>query len=456
MLVLLTCTLMVSAPIMCVGGIIMALREDLGLSWLIVVSVTVAGRRDRADRVADGAAVPADADPHRRREPGAARADHRHPGRPRVRPRAGRAASGSATANDELTDTALRVGRLMAFMFPTVMLVLNVSSVAVLWFGGHRIEAGEMQIGALTAFLSYLMQILMSIMMATFMLVLVPAGRGLRRAADRGARHRARRWCRRRAAVASSRPARHGRAARRVLQLPGRRRPGAPRASASGPRPGQTTAIIGSTGAGKTTLLSLIPRLFDATGGTVLVDGVDVTPARPRPAARAGSVWCRRRRTCSPGPSRATCATAGRTPPTTSCGRRCAIAQADDFVAAHARGARRADLPGRHQLLRRPAAAPGHRPGGRAPAGDLPVRRLVLGARPGDRRPAAGRAAARSPASRRCSSSPSGCPRIVDADQILVLDDGAVVGLGTHDELVATARRTPRSSRSQLPAEAAA
>ena len=148
MLVLLTCTLMVSAPIMCVGGIIMALREDLGLSWLIVVSVTVLVA---AIAVIVSQMIPQfrpDAEAHRRGEPGAARADHRHPGGARVRPRAGRAASGSAQANDELTDTAIRVGRLMSFMFPTVMLVLNVSSVAVLWFGGHRVAAGEMQVGA--------------------------------------------------------------------------------------------------------------------------------------------------------------------------------------------------------------------------------------------------------------------------------------------------------------------
>ena len=94
-------------------------------------------------------------------------------------------------ANADLTETALRAGRLLALMFPTVMLVLNVSSVAVLWFGAHRIDAGEMQVGSLTAFLSYLLQILMSIMMATFMLVLVPRACGLRRAADRGAGHRA-------------------------------------------------------------------------------------------------------------------------------------------------------------------------------------------------------------------------------------------------------------------------
>ena len=182
-------------------------------------------------------------------------------------------------ANDDLTDTAMRVGRLQAFMFPTVMIVLNVSSVAVLWFGGHRVADGQMQVGQLTAFLSYLMWILMSIMMATFMLVLVP-----------------------RAAVCAERLTEvlvtessvvpptaplTSVAARGTVELRGAsfRYPGADepvvRDVSFTALPGQLTAIIGSTGAGKTTLLSLIPRLFDATGGSVLVDGVDVTQLDP-------------------------------------------------------------------------------------------------------------------------------------------------------------------------------
>ena len=198
MLVLMTCTLLVAAPIMCVGGIIMALRQDVGLSWLMLVSVPRAGRLRSALIVSR--MVPQfrhDAGADRRGQPGAARADHRHPGGPGLRPRAARDRSGSPTANADVTETALRVGRLQALMFPTVMLVLNVSSVAVLWFGGHRIDDGQMQVGALTAFLSYLMQILMSVMMATFMVDAGAAGRGLRRADQRGAGHRVLGACRR-------------------------------------------------------------------------------------------------------------------------------------------------------------------------------------------------------------------------------------------------------------------
>ena len=178
-------------------------------------------------------------------------------------------------ANTDVTAVALAVGRLQALIFPIVMLVLNVSSVAVLWFGAGRIDAGQMQIGALTAFLAYLLQILMAVMMATFMAIMIP-----------------------RAAVCADRimevldtaasvepPRRAGRAAARRRAAGGRRpRRSATRAPAAPvlrdvsftARAGQTTAIIGSTGAGKTTLLSMVPRLYDATGGAVRVDGVDV------------------------------------------------------------------------------------------------------------------------------------------------------------------------------------
>jgi ATP-binding cassette subfamily B protein len=182
-------------------------------------------------------------------------------------------------ANRRLTDTALRVGRLQALVFPTVMLILNVSSVAVLWFGAHRVDDGEMQVGALTAFLSYLLQILMSVMMATFISMMIP-----------------------RAAVCAERiqevldtesSVRSPEAP--VTELPvraevefrgvGFRYPGAAdpvlcdisfRAEA-----GKTTAIIGSTGSGKTTLLSLIPRLIDVSDGTLLVNGTDVRELDP-------------------------------------------------------------------------------------------------------------------------------------------------------------------------------
>src|SRR5659263_145208 len=158
-----------------------------------------------------------------------------------------------AGANADLMTVAVGVGRMMALIFPTVFLVINVSSVAVLWFGGHRIDQGPMLVGSLVAFLSYLMQILMAVMMAVMMFMLVPRvepitvlpGRGHLELRD----------------VGFSYP----RATDPVL-----------RGVSFVAAPGETTAIIGSTGSGKTTLLQTIPRLYDVTEGAVLVDGVDV------------------------------------------------------------------------------------------------------------------------------------------------------------------------------------
>ncbi|MGH8914665.1 MAG: ABC transporter ATP-binding protein [Acidimicrobiia bacterium] len=277
-LVFMSLTMMVMAPIMMVGGLIMALREDLGLSWLVAVAVPVLalaiwfvvshmvpGFRLMQDRIDTVNRV--------LREQTAGIRVLRAFVRERFETDRFR------RANTELTDVSLGVGRWMAAMFPMLMLVLNVSSVAVLWFGGLRIEEGAMQIGALTAFLAYLIQILWSVMMATFMLVMIP-----------------------RASVSADRigevldtessvvvpPAGVTRLERKGelefdgvgLTYPGAVHPVLSNVTFSA-LPGQITAIIGSTGAGKTTLLNLIPRLFDVTEGRVLVDGVDVREVEP-------------------------------------------------------------------------------------------------------------------------------------------------------------------------------
>jgi ATP-binding cassette subfamily B multidrug efflux pump len=273
MLALMTFTLMVAAPIMCIGGIILALNQDVPLSGLLLIVVPLLGIavsliisrmrplfRSMQERI-DGlnrilreqisgirvvrAFVRDDAE--QRRFDG---------------------------ANSELRDVSLGVGRLMSMMFPTVMLVMNLSSVAVLWFGGHRIASGGMQIGALTAFLSYLMQILMSVMMATFMFMMVPraevSAERIQEVLDTES-----------SVVLSATPvAIEGVRGNLVLDSVEFRYPGAEEPVLKGvdleARPGETVAVIGGTGSGKTTLLNLIPRLFDATGGSVKVDGVDV------------------------------------------------------------------------------------------------------------------------------------------------------------------------------------
>jgi ATP-binding cassette, subfamily B, multidrug efflux pump len=271
-------TMMVTAPIMMVGGIIMALREDVGLSWLVVVAVPVLGlsigfiathlvpafrsmqkRIDAVNRVlreqATGIRV--------------LRAFVREPYE----------TDRFDEANTELTNVAITAGRWMAAIFPLVMLVLNVSSVAVLWFGGMRVDSGAMEIGALTAFLTYLLQILMSVMMATFMFVMLPRAAV---SADRIAEVLDTEPTVKPPAHGIANVVEHGhlRLDNVTFAYPGAEEPVLSGVTAEA-RPGETLAIIGSTGAGKTTLVNLIPRLFDVTSGRVLVDGIDVRELDP-------------------------------------------------------------------------------------------------------------------------------------------------------------------------------
>lgn len=284
MLVLMTFTMMVSAPIMCAGGVVMALNQDVPLSGLLLVIVPVLGilvslivrrmrplfrgmqeRIDTVNRVL-------------REQITGIRVI-----RAFVRDRHER--ERFAGANTDLYDASLRAGRLMSMMFPLVMLIVNVSSVAVVWFGGLRIDSGSMQIGALTAFLSYLMYILMSIMMATFMVMMLPRAEVCAERIQEVL-----------ATDSSVAPPehpvtelrRHGELELRGVEFrfPGAEQPVLKDISLTA-RPGETTAVIGSTGSGKSTLLGLVPRLFDATGGTVLVDGEDVRTLDQETLAKA-------------------------------------------------------------------------------------------------------------------------------------------------------------------------
>jgi ATP-binding cassette subfamily B protein len=445
MLVVLTCTMLVAAPIMCVGGIIMALQEDVGLSWLVLVSapamVVMVGlivrrmmpqfrlmqeRIDRVNRVL-------------REQITGIRVVRAFVREPVEVKRFG-------AANDELTDTALRAGRLMALVFPIVMLVFNASSVAVLWFGAGRIDAGQLQVGALTAFLQYLVQILMSVMMATFMVMMVP------RAAV----------CAERIVEvldtdSSVRPPTHpvtpvagdGAVEFRDVSFlyPGAEAP-VLRGISFHAAAGQTTAIIGSTGAGKTTLISLIPRLFDVTGGTVLVAGVDVREldldllwsgiglVPQKPYLFSGTVASNLRY--------------GNPDATDKELWRCLeIAQARDFVEAMPGGL---DAPigqggtnvsgGQRQRLAI-ARALAHRP--TVYLFDDSFSALDLGTDARLRaalRPVVADAVVLIVAQR--------VSTIVDADQILVVDDGGIVGVGRHDELQLTCPTYAEIVESQL------
>ncbi|HEY7813399.1 MAG TPA: ABC transporter ATP-binding protein [Nakamurella sp.] len=448
MLVLMTCTLMVSAPIMCIGGIFMAIRTDLGLSWLLVVCIPVLV-------IAIGLIV-VRMIPHFRRMQARLDVVNRVLREQIAGVRVVRAfvrepleTERFAKANAELTDSALRAGRLMALMFPVVMLVVNVSSVAVLWFGAHRVDAGEIQIGALIAFLSYLMQILFSVMMATFMVVMVP-----------------------RAAVSADRisavldtessvrpPTRAVEPRRREGEVvfndvdfiyPGASDPVLSGIAMSA-RPGTTTAIIGSTGAGKTTLLSLIPRLFDVTGGAVRVDGVDVRDYDPetlwdriglvpqKPFLFSGTVASNLRY----GNPEAT---------DEQLWHALTIAQAMDFVAAMAEGLESPINQGGTNVSggqrQRLAIA-------RALVADPEILLFDDSFSALDLATDARLRAALKPLTtdRTVIIVAQRVSTIADADQIVVLEDGRAVGIGRYDELMASCPTFVEIVQSQLSAE---
>lgn len=450
MLVQMTATLLIAAPIMIVGGVIMAVREDGTLSLLLLVSIPVLVlsigaivarmiplfqvMQDRIDRINEVL----------REQITGIRVV-----RAFVRERD--EAARFAEANDALTSTSLSAGRLLAFMFPIVMAVLNLSSVAAIWFGADRIADGELQIGALIAFLSYLIQILMSVMMGTFVAILTP-----------------------RAAVSADRigevlnaESSVSQAAQPVTELaerpalrfdhvefsyPGAEHPVLCDLSFEA-LPGTTFAIIGSTGAGKSTLLNLVPRLYDATAGTVSVDGHDVRDidqevlwsriglVPQKPFLFSGTVASNLRH-AEPDATEEQMWEALR------------IAQADEFVRS---------MPG--GLEARIAQGGSNVSGGQRQR--LAIARALV-RRPGiylfddsfsalDLTTDARLRAALAPVvadavtvivAQRVST-------IRHADQILVLEDGLTVGLGTHDELLDSCPTYGEIVGSQLTAEEA-
>ncbi|CAM3852703.1 ABC transporter ATP-binding protein [Smaragdicoccus niigatensis] len=278
MLVVMGCTMLVVAPMMCIGGVFMALHENVGLSWVLLVAiialaVTMSLIVVRLIPVNRGLQRKLDSVSRVLREQISGVRVIRAFVREEVETKR------FADANAELTETSLKVGRLMAIMFPTVMMIGNVTSVAVIWFGGHLIDEGQMQIGSLTAMISYVMQVLMSVMMGSFVAMMVP-----------------------RAAVSAERisavlttesslaaPAKPKTFATHsgllefdnvTFGYPGAEEP-VLRSLNFTVRPGETTAIVGATGSGKTTLINLVPRLIDVIGGSVRVGGTEIRDLDP-------------------------------------------------------------------------------------------------------------------------------------------------------------------------------
>jgi ATP-binding cassette, subfamily B, multidrug efflux pump len=451
MLLFMTCTLLIAAPVTAIGGVILAVREDGGLSLLLLVSIPVLliaigsvisrmipqfrlmqVRIDRVNQVL-------------REQITGMRVVRAFVREPEESARFG-------AANHELTTTSLAAGRLMALMFPTVTIVLNVSSVAAIWLGANRISSGDLSVGALIAFLSYLAQILLAVMMATFMAVLVPratvCAERIQEVLDTES-----------SVVAPAAPVTELRS-RAVVEFrdAGFAYPGSDEPVLTGislrSLAGQTTAIIGSTGAGKTTLLNLIPRLFDVTAGAVLVDGVDVRELQPellwdriglvpqRPYLFTGTVGSNVRY----GKPDATDAEVWKA---------LEIAQARDFVAAmpggldapivqggtNVSGGQRQRLAIARALVRRPEiylfddsfSALDLATDARLRAALVPYTAeatiLVVAQR---------------------------VSTIATADQILVLEDGHAVGLGAHDELLDRCPTYAEIVASQLSARDAA
>jgi ATP-binding cassette subfamily B multidrug efflux pump len=444
MLVVMVCTMAVGAPITIAVGTVMAVREDVGLSVVLLAAIPAAAV---VLGIVVGQMVPAFQRMQERidqinrvlREQIAGirvvRAFVREP-QERVR---------FAGANADLTAVSLKAGRLMSSMFPTVNLIINLSSVAVVWLGGDLIARGELQVGSLIAYLTYLVQILWSVVMATFMVSMIP-----------------------RASVAAVRM-------QEVLDTPssvvpptdpvlvqprpgelelvgvGFHYPGAEHAVLSevsfATRPGTTTAVVGSTGAGKTTLVNLVPRLFDATSGSVLVGGVDVRELDPgilwstiglvpqRPYLFSGTV-ASNLRYGKPDATEAEMWDALR------------VAQAEDFVRAmgglearieqggtNVSGGQRQRLAIARALVRRPDI---YLFDDSFSALDLATdARLRAALAPYTREAAVVIVAQR-------------VSTISTADQIVVLDDGEVVGLGTHDELLASSPTYAEIVESQL------
>ena len=273
MFTMVTLRMMVSAPIMAIGGVIMALRKDARLTWVLVVVIpiialvisltasralplfrSIQAKIDRINLVLrenlTGVRVVRAFN----------RVDHEQ--------------ARFDAANVDLTAVSLRVNKLMALMMPLMMLIMNLTTIAILWFGAKRIDLGEMQVGSLLAFIQYAMQILFSLLMVSFLFIMLPrasasAGR-LNEvfALEPGIRDPA-------APLRAEREHGHIEFREVTFSYPGAEEPAVHDISFDA-KPGEVTAIIGGTGAGKSTIVNLIPRFYDIQAGAILVDGVDI------------------------------------------------------------------------------------------------------------------------------------------------------------------------------------
>ena len=276
---------MVAAPIMAIGGIIMALRQDAGMSWLVVTAVVVLAA---VVGIIAAILMPLFKQMQKRLDAinGLLREQIAGIRVVRAFAREDYEAERFTDANQQITKLSLNIGRVFVTMFPVIMLILNLATAAVLWFGGHRVDDGLVEVGSLTAFMQYLMQILMAVMMGVFMLMMLPRALVC---ADRIEE------------VLAEEPVAEGTEGASIGKGIGRgvvrfdgvsyTYPGAEQPVLEDitfeARPGTTTAIIGSTGSGKTTLVGLMPRLYSPTAGSVRIDDHSVAHIRREDLVKA-------------------------------------------------------------------------------------------------------------------------------------------------------------------------
>ncbi len=447
MLAMMTFNFMVTAPIMAIGGIVMALREDAGLSWLVWASVAVLAvivgflvrlllplfrrMQDRVDAI--NAVL--------REQIMGIRVV-------RAFVREGFEAQRYDLANRNITEISVKVGNVFVLMTPVIMMVLHMATGAVLWFGGHRVDAGLVEVGSLTAFLQYLLQILMAVMMGVFMTMMIPrAVVCAERLQDLF-----------RTTPALSFPAEES------VQTPGAGRvqfedvtfgfPGAELPVVKNvsftAEPGTTTAIIGSTGAGKTTLLNLALRLFDPQQGTITIDGAEITRLTRAQLADSVSLVPQRPYLFS-GTIASNLRFGNDAASDDALWDALRVAQGDDFVRAREHGLAESisqggtNISGGQRQRLSIARALVTQPRVYLFDDSFSALDVATDARLRDALPGATAGATTIIVAQRVST-------ITHADQILVMDDGEIVGRGTHEHLLHSSTVYQEIVQSQLQA----
>ena len=451
MLVMMTLNFMVTAPIMAIGGIIMALREDAGMSWLVWASVALLAvivsflvwlllplfrtMQDRVDNIN-----------------GVLREQIMGIRVVRAFVRENFETNRYDRANRDITEVSVKVGNVFVLMFPVIMMVLHFATAAVLWFGGHRVDAGLVQVGSLTAFLQYLLQILMAVMMGVFMTMMIPravvCSERIKELLDTESS-----LSFPKAATVADPAAGRIEFKNVTFGFPGAEEPVINDVSFTA-EPGKTTALIGSTGAGKTVLLNLLLRLYDPQQGSITVDGAPLDKLTREQLANSVSLVPQRPYLFSG--TIASNLRFGRENATEEeLWQALAIAQGEDFVRGKELGLEEpisqggTSVSGGQRQRLSIARALVAQPKAYLFDDSFSALDVATDARLRKALPEATGGATVIVVAQRVST-------IMDAEQILVIDGGRIVGRGTHDELLESNDVYQEIVHSQLTSEEAA